>query len=182
MDDRGIIDLFWSRSEDAIPALERKFGRRLQRLAKNILTNEQDAQECVNDTYLAVWNALPPQRPWPLAPFVLRICKNIAVSRLRANLAAKRSGYEVALDELSEAIGVNSLEDTISARELGRAIDAFLDTLRKDDRVLFLRRYWYGDSVEELAKLFGLSKSNVSTRLNRIRNKLRTYLTKEGLL
>ena len=182
MDDRAIIDLFCRRSEDAIPALERKFGRRLQRLAQNILNNEQDALECVNDTYLAVWNAVPPQRPWPLSPFVLRICKNIAVSRLRANLATKRSGYEVALDELNEAIGANSLEEAVSARELGRSIDAFLGTLRKDDRVLFLRRYWHGDSVEALAKLFGLSKGAVSTRLNRIRNKLKDYLGKEGLL
>lgn len=182
MDDRAILDLLTCRNDDAIAALEKKYGRRLQRLAKNILTNEQDAQECVNDTYLAVWNAIPPQRPWPLSAFVLRVCKNIAVSRLRANLATKRSGYEIALDELSEAIGANSLEQAVSARELGHAIDAFLDTLRKDDRVLFLRRYWYGDSVEALAKLFGLSRGNVSTRLNRIRNKLRDYLRKEGLL
>lgn len=182
MEDREIISLFCSRSNEAIPALDAKFGRRLQRLAKNILSSEADAQECVNDTYLAVWNAIPPQRPVPLSPYVLRICKNIAVSRLRQRTAQKRSGYEVALEELNEVIPTPSPEDILSARELGQAIDRFLDTLNRDSRVLFLRRYWHGDSIEELAKLFSVPKGTISTRLSRIRGKLKVYLTKEGLL
>lgn len=182
MDDRQIIDLLTNRDEQAVQALMERFDHRLQRLAKNILSNPSDAQECVSDTYLAIWNTIPPKRPLVLTPYVLRICKNISVSRLRAQKAQKRSGYEVALDELNEVIGTNSLEDAISAKELGQAIDRFLNTLSKENRVLFLRRYWHGDSIEELAKLLGFSKSTVSTRLSRLRQKLRDYLTKEGLL
>lgn len=182
MEDKDIIALLWRRSEDAITALTEKFGLRLQRLAENILLNERDAQECVNDTYLAVWNTIPPQRPNPLSPYILRLCKNIAVSRLRSSTAQKRSAYEVALDELGDAIGTDTLEQAISARELGRAIDAFLDTLGPEDRVIFLRRHWYGDSVQQIARNLKRSESNVSVRLHRIRNKLKTYLAKEGLI
>ena len=181
MEDKQIISLLWQRNEDAIAALNEKFGRRLQHLAGNILSSDADAQECVNDTYLALWNTIPPQRPEPLAPFVLRLCKNIAISRLRTVTAQKRSGYEVALEELSEVIGTDTLEDTLSARELGQAIDRFLGTLKQQDRVIFLRRHWYGDSVQEIAQRLDLRESTVSVHLHRTRNKLKTYLIKEGL-
>lgn len=180
MEDREIIALLWQRSDDAITALAEKFGRRLQRLARNILPNPWDAEECINEAYLALWNSIPPQRPDPLAPYALRVCKNIAVSRLRANLASKRSGYEIALDELSEVIGAQTLEETVSARELGRAIDRFLCTLSTENRVIFLRRYWYGDSVAQIAGLVSLSENTVYVRLSRSRAKLREYLKKEG--
>ena len=180
MDDREIIALLWNRAENALSALAQQFGHRLQRLAGNILRNPWDAEECVNDTYLALWNSIPPQRPEPLAPYALRLCKNIAVSRMRTMLAQKRSGYEIALDELSECIGTPSLEETLDARELGRAIDRFLDTLTLQNRVIFLRRHWYGDAVSEIAVRVGLSENAVSVRLNRTRNKLRAYLIKEG--
>lgn len=182
MEDREIVALLWTRAENAIGALAQQFGHRLQRLAENILRNPWDAEEAVNDTYLALWNSIPPQRPEPLTPYVLRLCKNIAVSRLRGNFAAKRSGYEVALDELSEAIGTASLEDAMAARELGQAIDRFLDTLTLENRVIFLRRHWYGDGVSEIAKRMRMSENTVSVRLNRTRNKLRAYLCKEGIL
>lgn len=182
MEDRQIISLLWARAENAIGALAQQFGHRLQRLAENILHNPWDAQEVVNDTYLALWNTIPPQRPEPLTPFVLRLCKNIAVSRLRGNFAVKRSGYEIALDELSETIGTASLEETIAARELGQAIDRFLDTLSTENRVIFLRRHWYGDGVSEIAKRMGMSENTVSVRLGRTRTKLRAYLVKEGML
>lgn len=180
MDDREILDLLWRRNEDAIAALTQRFGHRLQRLAKNILSSEPDAQECVNDTYLAAWSTIPPQRPQPLAPYLLRLCKNIAVSRLRFATAQKRSAYELSLSELDEVIGADALEQALSSRELGRSIDRFLDTLSRENRVIFLRRHWYGDSVAEIAKNLQLSESNVSVRLYRIRQKLKTYLTKEG--
>lgn len=182
MQDQEIILLLNSRSEEAIAAMDKRYGRKLHRLARNILPNEADAQECVNDTYLAVWNSIPPNQPKPLAPYVYRLCKNIAISRLRAITAQKRSGYELALDELSEAIGVNSLEQQMEAKELGCAIEHFLNTLTKENRVLFLRRYWHGDSVQQLAKQFFMTEAAVSARLSRIREKLRKYLTKEGLL
>lgn len=181
MEDNKIVALFWQRSEDALRALAEKYGHRLQRLAENILFNEADAQECVNDTYLAAWNTIPPQRPEPLSPYLLRLCKNIAVSRLRGITAQKRSGYEISLMELEEAIGADTLEATVSSRELGRAIDTFLDTLDKKNRIIFLRRHWYGDSVGQIAKDLSLTESNVSVRLHRTRQKLKTYLTEEGL-
>lgn len=180
MEDSQIIDLLWQRSEHAIQALAEKFGHRLQRLARNILPNPWDAEECVNETYLALWNRIPPQCPNPLAPYVLRICKNIATSRLRATLAQKRSGYEIALEELTEVIGTETLDETVNARELGRSIDSFLDTLTTENRVIFLRRYWYGDSIPEIARRVSLSENTVSVRLHRSRKKLQEYLQKEG--
>ena len=181
MEDQQIITLLWQRSEEAIAALNEKFGSRLQHLSRNILSSDADAQECVNDTYLALWNAIPPQRPEPLAPFVLRLCKNLAISRLRAITAQKRSGYEVALEELSDIIGSNTLDDALSAQVLGQAINRFLGTLNAKDRVIFLRRHWYGDSVQAIAKQMRLSESNISVRLHRTRNKLKSYLIQEGL-
>lgn len=181
MEDKQIISLLWQRNEDAIAALNEKFGRRLQHLAGNILSSDADAQECVNDTYLALWNTIPPQRPEPLAPFVLRLCKNIAISRLRGATAQKRSGYEIALDELSDIIGANTLDDTLSAQALGEGINRFLGTLKQKDRVIFLRRHWYGDSIQSIAQQMLLSESNISVRLHRIRNKLKSYLIQEGL-
>ena len=182
MEERQILSLLLQRSDEAIAALEAVYGQRLTALARNILPTDADAQECVNDTYLALWNAIPPQQPNPLTPYVLRVCKNIAVSRLRTVTAQKRSGYEVALDELSEVIGTRSLEDALSAKELGQAIDHFLGKLRREDRVIFLRRHWYGDSVQEIARMLSLSENNIAVRLHRTRTKLKKHLTKEGLL
>lgn len=180
MEEKQILSLLWQRSEEAIAALQSLYGHRLTGLARGILPTEADAQECVNDTYLALWNTIPPQRPQPLTPYVLRICKNIAISRLRQLTSAKRSSYELALDELDEAIGTDSLEQVLSARELGRAIDDFLDTLNPQDRILFLRRHWYGESVQDIARRMEMREGSVSVRLHRIRSKLKTYLTKEG--
>lgn len=182
MEDKEILDLLWSRSEEGITALTQKLGSRLQRLAQNILLDPQDAQECVNDTLLALWNAIPPHRPEPILPYALRICKNIATSRLRNRLAIKRSGYEIALDELADAIGADTLQQALDEQALGSAINVFLATLSAENRVIFLRRYWHGESVSTIASLVSLSENTVSVRLSRIRGKLRTYLKKEELL
>lgn len=180
MEDRQILAMLWARDEEALDELAMQFGHRLQRLAKNILPNDRDVQECVNDTYLALWNSIPPQHPQPLAPYILRLCKNISVSRLRSLTAKKRSSYEVALDELSEVVGTDSLEQTVNARLLGQAIDRFLTTLSEENRVIFLRRYWYGDSVPSIAQRMGLRENAVSVRLSRTREKLKQFLIKEG--
>ncbi len=177
MEDQQILDLLWARAEQAIQALAQRFGRQLTGMAKNLVGSEQDAHECVNDTYLAVWNAIPPRRPEPLTPFVLRVGRNIALNRLRANTAQKRSGYEVSLDELAGCIPAASLED---GRELGQALNAYLDTLSRDNRIMFLRRYWFGDSVKDIAKVFAMTENAVSVRLSRIRDGLRRFLQKEG--
>lgn len=180
MEDRQILDLLWARAEAALTALSEKYGHRLQRLAHNILADPQDAQECVNDTYLALWNTIPPNRPDPLAPYALRVCKNIATSRLRRRLAIKRSGYQVALEELAEAIGMESLEQILDANALGDAIDGFLAAQTRENRVIFLRRYWYGDGVGQIAQRVQLPENTVSVRLSRLRSRLRQHLKKEG--
>ena len=181
MDDRKIIALLWQRAESAIDALAQKFGSRLMRTAVNILSDPQDAEEAVSDTYLAVWNAIPPARPDPLCAYVYRTGKNQALKRLRQKTAEKRnSHYNISLEELSDILTGNTMEEQMDARLLGQAIDRFLDTLSKDDRVLFLRRYWFGDSISQLARSRRCSTGSISVRLHRIRNRLKDYLYKEG--
>ncbi len=175
MDDDLILQLLWTRAENAIDAMIRQFGSRLMRTARNFLGAE-DAEECVNDTYLAVWNAIPPKKPQPLTPYVLRTGRNIALNRLRSLTAKKRSAYEVSLDELAGCIA----SPAMSGRLLGQALAAYLGTLSRDNRVLFMRRYWFGDSVKDIAADFSMRENTVSVRLNRIRDGLRTYLTEEG--
>ncbi len=175
MDDEAILQLLWSRSSRAIDALIRQFGSRLMRTARNFLGNE-DAEECVNDTYLAIWNAIPPKRPQPLTPYVLRVGRNIALNRLRSLSVQKRSGYTQSLDELSAYICAPSQ----TGRELGQEITAYLGTLSRDNRVIFVRRYWFGDSVKDIAAELSMRDNAVSVRLNRIREGLRSYLNKEG--
>ena len=181
MDDQTIIRLLWERTEQALSLLARRFGPRLMLTARNILGNHQDAEETVNDTYLAVWNTIPPQQPNPLAAFVYKIGRNLALKRYRANTAQKRrSCFDLSLDELAGCIPGPCLEDTFEARELGRLIDAFLGTVSPDNRNLFLRRYWFGDSVTKIAAAFGMTPNAVSIRLNRIRGQLKNYLNEEG--
>lgn len=181
MEDRQIIKLLWDRAEAAIDALAAKFGKRLHRTAMNILGDRQDAEEAVNDTYLAVWNAIPPAQPDPLGAFVFKIGRNTALNHLRTRSAQKRSsGYTLCLDELAEVLPAASVEEELDAKALGQAIDCFLATLEPNSRTLFLRRYWFGDSVKELSRYAGVSENVLSVRLHRIRGKLKDYLNKEG--
>lgn len=182
MEDKKILQMLWDRVEAALDALAKKFGRRLLQTAFNILGNPQDAEEAVNDTYMALWNTIPPERPDPLAGYVHRTGRNVALNKRRHLTAQMRCcQYDVSLDELSGILPGPALEETLDARELGRAIDRFLDTVSKENRILFLRRYWFGDSVKELSRLFHLSENTVSVRLSRLRTQLKIYLTdKEG--
>lgn len=181
MDDKKIILLLWNRAERALDALAKKYGPRLLATARNILGSREDAEESVNDTYLAVWNSVPPKQPDPLAGFVCKTGRNLALKRLRDNSAQKRNGtYDLSLDELAECIPGLALEEAVEARELGRAIDSFLSTVSRDTRILFLRRYWFGDSVKDIAKYFGMTVNAVNVRLSRTRAQLRDYLIKEG--
>ena len=181
MDDREIITLLWNRAERAIDALKTKFGKTLYRIAMNILDDHHDAEEVENDTYLALWNAIPPAKPDPLPPYIYKVGRNTALNYLRNRSAEKRqSRYELSLDELAEILPAGTLEDMIDARALCRAIDTFLDTLNREDRVLFIRRYWFGDDIPTLAKTFSLTATNTSVKLHRIRTKLKDYLYKEG--
>ena len=183
MEDRKIVALLWQRTELAIEALAKKFGAGLHRLAMNILGSRPDAEESVNDTYLALWNAIPPEKPEPLTPYVYRVGRNTALKKLRDNTAAKRnSRYDVSLDELAGCIAGCSLEEEWEARELGRAIDRFLGLQTQQNRIIFLRRYWFGDSVREIAALYTMTPGAVSVRLSRLRDALKDYLNKEGFL
>ena len=184
MTEAEIIVLFFERSEQAIGELAARHGHAAALVARNILGSEQDAEECVNDTYLAVWNTIPPQRPSPLRTFVCRIARNLATKRYHADTAQKRcSRYDAALDELAECLsGGESPEAVLEARELGEAINVFLASLRYEDRFLFTRRYWYSDSPDEIAEALRSTPNSVTVRLFRLRKKLRNYLKKEGLL
>jgi RNA polymerase sigma-70 factor (ECF subfamily) len=183
VEDERIIELFFERSEQAIGELSRKYGRLCLKVSENILGNAEDAEECVNDAYLALWNRIPPERPDPLASYLIRIVRNLSVKRYHANTAAKRnSHYDVALSELEECFpSGRSVEEEIEARETAGIIDGFLGSLNEPDRVLFVRRYYHGDSIEDLAKLFSTTKHNVSVRLSRIRKKLKQILLREGV-
>ncbi len=183
MEDERIIELFFERSEQAIGELSRKYGRLCLKVSENILGNAEDAEECVNDAYLALWNRIPPERPDPLASYLIRVVRNLSVKKYHANTAAKRnSRYDVALSELEESFpSVGSVEEEIEARETAGIIDGFLGSLNEPDRVLFVRRYYHGDSIEDLAKLFSTTKHNVSVRLSRIRKKLKQILLREGV-
>lgn len=181
MDREPILALLLARREEAVGAMRTQFGKRLMMTAMNILNDREDAEETVSDTYLAVWNTVPPREPVPLAPFVYRVGRNLALKRLRQNTARKRdSRLELSLSELEACIPTPALEEEAVARELGRAIDRFLAALPKENRIIFLRRYWFGDSVREIAANLGLRENTVTVRLSRTREELRTYLQKEG--
>jgi RNA polymerase sigma-70 factor (ECF subfamily) len=184
MEDSRIIGLFFERSEQALEELDRKYGAAVKKTAANILSDRQDAEECVNDTYLRVWNSIPPQKPNPLVSYVCKIARNLALDRYRSNTAEKRNGnLDLVLEEMEECIPSNmSVETELEAKELTQEINRFLSALPKDDRFFFVRRYWYGDSVADLAAMTGGSANRISVRLFRIREKLRNTLTKEGLI
>ncbi len=180
MEDLQILEALFARSEKALAALAEKYGKGLLSLAMNILGSRADAEETVNDTYLALWNAIPPQRPDPLAPYVYRTGRNLALKRLRANTAQKRdSRYDLCLEELSQALPGGTAEEAFDAKLLGQAINRYLAALGREQRALFVKRYWLGQSVSDIAKETGLSAGAVSTRLSRMRAALRAQLEKE---
>ena len=181
MNDRQILQLLLSRAEQAIEALAAAYGSRLYGIAHNILGSNRDAEECVNDTYLALWNAIPPEEPDPLCAYAYRTGRNIALKRLRSNTAAiRRADYDLSLEELAGCIPAGDLWEQMEARELGRILNAFLESLSKENRIIFLRRYWFGDSVKSIAKSLGLKEGTVSARLSRTRTALKHYLITEG--
>ena len=178
IDDEKIIDLFFERSEQGIRELDIKYGKVCHKLSNNIVNNRQDAEECVNDAYLGAWNAIPPVRPNPLLSYIVKIVRNISLKIYWRKEAAKRSGhYTIALEEIEGYIAdQKTVEDEIEARELARIIEDFLDTLTVENRVIFMRRYWFSDSCKDIAEFVGLSEKNISVRLTRIRQKMKSYL------
>ena len=178
IDDEKIIDLFFERSEQGIREMDIKYGKICHNLSYNIVNNRQDAEECVNDAYLGAWNAIPPVRPNPLLSYIVKIVRNISLKIYWRKEAAKRSGhYTIALEEIEGCIAdQKTVEDEIEARELARIIEEFLDTLTLENRVIFMRRYWFADSYKDIAEFMGLSEKNISVRLTRIREKMKQYL------
>ena len=176
MEDKALLQLLFDRRADVVfEALARRFGSRLTRTAQNILGSAEDAEECVNDTYLAVWNSIPPAKPDPLAPYVYRTGKNIALNRLRAMSTQKRGAYVLSLEELGSSVSAPAPD-----RDLGQGLNSWLGTLSQQNRAIFLRRYWFGDSVRDIARTLKMTESTVSVRLHRLKNQLKTYLTREG--
>ena len=182
MDDSKIIDLFFARNEDAIKHTDDTYGRRLFHLADNIVHNHQDAEESVNDTYMKAWDTIPPQRPEHFFAYIAKICRNFALKRIDWQKAKKRNAEVVTLtQEMENCIPDTYRDREADARELGRILDAFLRTLTPENQMVFLRRYWYVDTIAEIAVRYGISESAVQMRLNRTRSKLAMYLAKEGI-
>ena len=182
MEDREIIRLFLARDENAIEELVKKFRPLAKHIAFNILGNEEDAEECINDAYYAVWNNIPPADPNSLPAYLGTIVRNISTERYHANSAKKRNSYyDVALEELSDCFPSDkNVEDEAITSSMIKSVNSFLDGLKKDDRKMFIRRYWYSESIEMIAKENGISKNKAAVKLHRIRKRLHAYLRKEG--
>lgn len=184
MEDTQIINLYFARNEQAIQETDTKYGGYCYSIAYNILTNQEDAEESVSDTYLSAWNAIPPRRPPALAAFLGKITRHISIDRWRKYRAFKRGEgqIEIALDELSECVsGAESAEDHAIRKEILATINRFLGELTDIERNVFICRYWYLDSSEQIAEKSGFSVSKVKSMLFRIRKRLNTHLEKEGL-
>ena len=185
MEDAQIVDLYWQRSAGAIPATAERYGNYCAAVARNILADGRDAEECVNDTWLAAWNSMPVNRPARLAPYLGKITRNLALDRWAERRARKRGGgaAEECVDELSECLpGGGDPESAAVQRELAERIDRFLRSLPEDERDVFVARYWYMTAVEDIGRSFGFSRSKTASMLHRTRKKLRRALETEGWL
>lgn len=184
MDDAKIVDLYWARSEQAISETAAKYGKYCRTISFHILANAADAEECVNDTYMKAWNSMPSNRPRRLAPYLAKLTRWLSLSRLRENNCLKRGGGELplVLDELAETLdsGMDT-QNELELKELNLAIRRLLGQLDKEERDIFLCRYWYVASVSEIAEKSGFSESKVKTMLHRTRKKLLNQLKEEGL-
>ena len=185
MDDERIIDQYWQRNEQAITETDKKYGALCSSIAYGILSSREDTEECVSDTYMATWNSLPPQRPRLLRAYLGRITRNISLNRLRNGSARKRGGGELDLiyEELENCIAAESSpEKCLEEKELIRAVEAFLAGLPREERLMFLYRYWLAQPVTKIAARMGCKPGRVNSALYRSRQKLRDHLEKEGLL
>ena len=182
MEDQGIVELFFDRSEQAIVETDKKYGGYCYTIAYNILASREDSEESVSDTYFSAWNTIPPRKPTLLQAFLGKITRHISIDRWRKQSAQKRGGKEMilALEELGECLDTRGMEAEITSRELTRVLNGFLASLSETERNVFLRRYWYMDTIETIAKITGFSQSKVTSMLHRSRGKLRKKLAEEG--
>lgn len=185
MQDEQIVALYWNRNEQAIRETDKKYGAYCRSIAQNILHSLEDTEECVNDTWLRVWHAIPPQRPMILSAFLAKITRNLAFDRYKAQSAEKRGGgvTEAVLEELAECIGAShSAESHFFAKELGAVINRFVRTLPKREGNIFVRRYFFAETAEQIGGKYGMTSNHVTVLLSRCRRKLRAYLEKEGYM
>ena len=184
MDDSQIVDLYWKRQDKAISETKKKYGRYLFSIAQHILMQHEDAEESVNDTYLGAWNSIPPHRPAVLSTYLGKITRRLALKKHRMNTAEKRGGTEAALslDEVADCIPSNhTIDEQLDNRELVSILNDFLSELPETQRKVFVCRYWYCDSIAQIAQRFAWSESNVKMTLLRTREKLKLRLKKEGI-
>lgn len=182
MEDSGIVELYWARDEQALRETEKKYGAYCHSIAYQIVKNRQDAEECVNDTYVQAWNAMPPQRPSILRAFLGKIARNLALNRYRAAHTQRRGGGQTALvlEELEDCLS-DGPEEALDEQELARQLDRFLRQLPRKDCCVFVRRYWYLDSLADIAARYHMALGSVKSSLFRSRKKLKQYLEQEGL-
>lgn len=184
MEDTKIIDLYWARQESAITETDKKYGNYCRSIALHVLSDWEDSEECVNDTWLKAWDSMPPNRPDFLSAFLGKITRNLSISKWRMKNAKKRGAGEIDLvvDELEGCLPTKqSVEDEFEANETARSINRFLKDIDEESCMIFMRRYFYADSVKEIADRFGVSESKVKSQLFRTRNKLKLHLEKEGI-
>ena len=183
MDDKQIIELYFERNEQAIKETQNKYGAFCHRIAMNILGIHEDAEECVNDTYFSVWKQIPPTVPEVFKVYLGRITRNLSISRFRAMRAKKRySSMEIMLSELNDCVPSSSnVEQTIEVMQLSDYISEWLDSLPEEDCALFVRRYWFGDEVQELAKKCGITAAKMAQRMLRLRKSLKATLEQKGV-
>lgn len=182
MDDLMIIELYFERDEKAIKETDKKYGRLCFTVAINILGNDEDSEECVNDTYLSVWNKVPPTRPNNFMAFICKITRNLSIKRLDYNKARRRTPESlVSFNELEDILPDNRIAPGVENTEIGKLISEFLKHEKPDSRAVFIRKYWFFDSISDIAARYSFSESKVKNMLYRSRNKLRDYLKKEGI-
>ncbi|MBE5767832.1 MAG: sigma-70 family RNA polymerase sigma factor [Clostridiales bacterium] len=182
MDDLQIIELYFARDEHAIQETAHKYGKLCFRVAKNLLLNDESSEECVNDTYMAVWNKIPPVRPNNFTAFICKITRNLALKKLESSNAAKRSsGAIISLSEIETILPDNGIERGITDAELGKLISTFLRREKELDRNIFLRKYWFFDSISDIAERYLMNENNVKSVLFRTRKRLREFLQEEGV-
>lgn len=185
MTDGQIIDLYWQRDTAAIQETSKKYGAYCFTVANGILNNKEDAEECVNDTWLKAWNAIPPQKPAILQMFLAKITRNLSLDRYLSRTAQKRGGGEIhlVLDELAECLPSSSdVAGEYERKELGQLVGKYINKLPPRDRIIFLRRYFFTDSIADIATRYHLSENNITVILSRTRKKIKNYLRKEGLI
>lgn len=183
MNDNAIIQLYWDRNDQAIRITSQKYGHYCKSIAKNILNNPEDTEECVNDTYLNAWNSMPTHWPEQLSTFLGKITRNLSFNKYKRNHAEKRGGGEIALvlDELADCVSdTDNVEQIIDHQELEKAINSFVRNLPAKKRNIFVRRYWYADSVSKIAADYGMLQGNLSKTLERTRKQLKAHLTERG--